>query len=212
MGPTGASGLTGPTGPTGITGATGSTGPTGPIGPTGPTGFTGLTGATGSTGPTGATGATGPTGPTGSTPTIQGNYASSYTLNLNQILTIPGVFEAIPFINDLMLANWSHTVGSTDFTCNQTGVYYITYTAHMNSGGVPNFVQPVLRATLNGVEIQGSQLSQSQPTLFNSYMQSLSLSTSIMANITSGQILKIEFTANGSVHLQDAFISIVQIN
>jgi hypothetical protein len=220
-GPTGPTGLTGATGPTGSTGAigasgttgsTGLTGATGPTGPIGPTGAAGTTGAAGVTGVIGVTGVTGPTGPTGSTPAIQANYVSSYSLNINLTLFTPGVFQTIPFSNNLELASWSHTAGSTDFTCNQTGVYYVTYAGQVNAGTTFNYLQPIFRATLGGLEIQGSQISQSQPMLLNDYMQDLSMSTSFMANITSGQILNIEFTANGQVHLQDAFISIVQIN
>jgi Collagen triple helix repeat (20 copies)/Head domain of trimeric autotransporter adhesin/Chaperone of endosialidase len=72
-GPQGPIGLTGPQGPIGLTGPQGLLGLTGAIGPQGPIGFTGpqgpigLTGAQGLLGLTGAIGPQGPTGPTGAT-------------------------------------------------------------------------------------------------------------------------------------------------
>jgi hypothetical protein len=150
-GQTGAIGLTAPTGFTGFTGAQGArgglgdTGFTGFTGPTGNTGFTGLAGAagaagaqgatsnTGFTGFTGFTGATGNTGPVGqSIATLAYAYIIyGGTTSVTGGSTVnPSLAAAIPFGNNQVLNNVTHTVGSTDIQVLNAGIYEVGFIVH----------------------------------------------------------------------------------
>lgn len=172
-GPTGSTGITGATGNTGSTGATGNTGNTGATGSTGPTGNTGNTGVTGSTGPTGPccsgptgptgnTGATGRTGATGATGPTGGNlsdhnYIFAYSTT-PQPIQVPNTFQTVEINVDAQLDGWTHANATAPYICSQTGLYLVEYDpilAQDNTGsGVYN---ASVRATLNGIEIPGSQ-------------------------------------------------------
>lgn len=171
VGPTGPTGSTGPTGNTGNAGATGTTGNTGPTGPTGTTGATGATGNTGNTGAigntgptgntgnigaTGNTGSTGATGPTGGNLSDQ-NYIFAYS-TVPQPIQVQNTFQTVEINIDAEINGWTHASATAPYICAQTGLYLIEYDpilAQDNTGsGVYN---AAVRATLNGVEIPGSQ-------------------------------------------------------
>jgi hypothetical protein len=102
VGPQGLIGPTGPIGPQGIQGLTGATGPQGIQGPSGPQGIQGLTGPqgiqglTGATGPQGIQGITGPSGPqgiqglNGTSFIYKGEYSSSISYNVNDVVYYNG--------------------------------------------------------------------------------------------------------------------------
>lgn len=194
-GGTGGTGSTGPccTGPTGFTGPTGYTGQTGPTGFTGPTGSTGVTGATGSAGITGSTGPTGTTGPTGLSYTDT-HYVYSYdTTNQNPSLlgVLIGTFIPITFNTDVSIQGWTHTPGTSDFTCNQTGKYLVQYNAIISKGG--GVATATIHALFNGSEVAGSQhvasASSGNPS---------GLSNSFILNATTGQVLRLELAGNNT--------------
>ncbi len=132
-------------------GATGPTGPTGPSGgPTGPTGPTGV----------GVAGPTGPTGPTGPSPT-SADYAFAYDTT-QQTPTTAFVFQLITFSNNGPLNGWTHTAGTATFTCATTGTYQVGYEATVTSTSVLDNMSII--ASLNGVEIAGSQAGIGEPS------------------------------------------------
>lgn len=212
-GPIGLTGLTGPTGPTGSTGFTGSTGPIGPTGPTGiglpgatgptgPTGLTGLTGPTGPTGPTGA-GATGPTGPTGPMGPLGDNFIFAYDTTTQGPVAVAGTFQDVSYSANGQINGWSHTVGTSTFTCNQTGKYLVVYRAEGNHTATGNASVTIsLRATLNGVEITGSQ-SALTTRVNASSTETLPITNSFILDAASGNTLKIQFTSTSTATTLD---------
>ena len=116
----------------------GVTGPTWATGPTGPTGPTGATGDIGPTGPTGPTGATGDIGPTGATGAASDNYLFSYDTTSQSLST---TFQSISLLNGAISApanalpisnGWTQNTAGTQFTCNKTGIYKISYMVGIN--------------------------------------------------------------------------------
>lgn len=144
----------GPTGPTGPRGHRGRTGPTGPTGPTGATGPAAV-GGTGITGPTGATGAggTGPTGPTGPTAAL-GNYISAWLQGTTDV----ALWDDVDFPVTGVFDGWTRP-NAQEFECAQDGIYLVVYKIGMAlTFSSEDPIGPAsVRATLNNVEIAGSQ-------------------------------------------------------
>jgi hypothetical protein len=92
------------------------------------------------------------------------------------------------------LSGWTHSTSSNtqNFTCNQTGVYQVTY-----SGQVSNTSSTVrelaIRAVLDGTEIAGSANSIECSSNANT-----ALSNTFLVSITSGQVLKLQMTGSNT--------------
>jgi hypothetical protein len=187
-GATGSTGATGPTGATGLTGAVGATGSTGLIGPTGSTGATGITGAIG------ATGATGPTGPIGATSPAFGIYPDNYLFaysTATQQVAVANTFQSLTYSTNGAINGWSHTAGSSTFTCNTTGKYLVVYTV---VGGRTNAstISLTFRLTQNSTEVSGSSIfitSEAGPTT-----ERCPGATSFALSCTEGDVLNVQMS------------------
>ncbi|GMU19495.1 MAG: hypothetical protein AMXMBFR12_06870 [Candidatus Babeliales bacterium] len=184
----GSTGATGSTGPNGITGNTGSTGQTGSTGTTGSTGNTGSTGPNGNTGSTGSTGSTGATGPCCNSD----NYVFSYDTDKQPVSNV-GTFQPLTFSDNGEINGWTHTAGSANFICNQTGTYLVEYDiiAFKTSGTNPTIS---IRGEINGVEVSGSQASIGLP----STKVAFEVTRAFIIDINNGQIFRLTFTGSST--------------
>lgn len=204
MGDTGATGATGPTGDTGATGNTGATGATGATGNIGSTGATGNTGATGATGARGNTGATGPVGATGATgAVVSTDFFSAYntTTQVNTTTT----FQSITFdTNAVTTGAWSHTAGTSTFTCNVAGTYLIIFNAGaylcFDVGAADSAI--LFQGVLNGTTILGSLSSL---TFFVGNADYSRFVSQFIVQVSAGQVFEMQFACYNS--LVRAFIS-----
>lgn len=166
-------------------------------GTTGTTGVSGTTGTTGTTGTIGTTGTTGEQGVTGTTGTdVTGlNYSFAYDTTTQ---TLSGSFADVTFNNNGPLNGWSHTAGTASFTCNQTGLYEISYMGTIvTTSNTANFGAS-MHLVLNGTEIPGSQTANSLGlsstlglTTINS-SSNLNLINSVLVNVNSSDVIKLQ--------------------
>ncbi len=203
-GTTGATGATGTTGTTGATGVTGTTGTTGTTGATGATGRTGATGATGATGPTGNTGATGPAGATGATgAVVSTDFFSAFDTTTQKNITT--TFQSVTFdTNAVTTGAWSHTAGTSTFTCNTAGTYLIIFNAGaymcFDVGAANSAI--LFQGVLNGTTITGSLSSL---TFFVGNADYSRFVSQFIVQVSAGQVFEMQFACYNS--LVRAFIS-----
>lgn len=157
-GATGQTGITGLTGINGLLGARGALGATGQTGPTGLTGITGFTGFTGNRGAQGATGAanivtgttgfTGPQGaqgPAGLSPS-QITFAYIYTTG-SDLINATAPTNVVPFASNGDLTGVVHTLGDSQITVVNPGIYEITFiTSTIEASQFNLFVNGVAQA------------------------------------------------------------------
>lgn len=173
MGPVGVSGGPGATGVTGATGAPGAEGATGITGPTGTTGATGLIGVTGQTGSTGATGAAGsvggrgPTGPTGPTgpqgPLGLYTFLSAAGMYITQNMSVTYTLNPSPIqftATQVPSANFTHP-NNTDFVCQTTGKYRMSYYLDINASAQSFFVGPSVNGIIDPAFVKPFDLNPS---------------------------------------------------
>lgn len=156
--------------------------------------MSGTTGATGATGTTGATGLTGVTGPTG-TAQFSDLYVFSYSTG-TYITSTTGTFQTVPFDVNEQISGWTHNAGTDSFTCTTDGVYGVIYRiqASSNTGTNGYHLSLAGRATLNDVEIEGTQMFIS--TIQSStIIKNFPMSTAFIIGCSIGDVLKIEFTS-----------------
>ena len=122
--------------------------------------------------------------------TTAANYVFAYDTTA-QMVGVLGTFQDVTFSANGQLNGWTHTAGTAAFTCGQSGLYLIEYTAEVYPFG--GGVTASLIASLNGTEITGSQSSVSSITTVQA-----PLSKSFLVSVNSGDALKIQFTATGS--------------
>jgi hypothetical protein len=124
------------------------------------------------------------------------NFLFSYATTTQTVVT-SNTFQDVTFDTSPQIDGWVHLAGTGSFTCPQTGVYLIQYSAEVLAGSAnPNTTS--LRGLLNGVEIAGSQASV-LPANANLIAP---MSKSFVAGMTAGDILKIQFTgSNASAQL-----------
>lgn len=156
------------------------------------------TGPVGATGATGTTGATGAAGATGATVTMDNSYFFSYDTTSQAPTT---VFTNVTFnTNGANDGNWSHPIGSSDFTALNAGVYLVDallfykeapLTPVGANGNISSHV------TVNNVEVAGSQSTLrmfdpgtgSGSTHLNLYN---TMGRSIIITIQVGDILRVQ--------------------
>lgn len=157
--------------------------PQGDPGSQGPQGLPGIAGAAGIAGVTGAQGIPGIPGGPGQ---AFNNFVFSYSTVSNETTAI-NVFADITFDVDGQLLGWSRP-SFTSFLANETGTYLIEYAGTVVSTNTSS-ANVVLRATLNGSEILGSQIGVE---VIGS--QGRTIAKSIIANVTAGDVLTLQFT------------------
>jgi hypothetical protein len=150
----------------------GATGPAGPAGADGLNGLPGADGAVGATGPAGATGATGDTGPAGGI----SQYAYIYNSGAEFIApSAPLLFDT----NGPMSSGIIHVAGTSAVTLAESGTYKISYWM----SGSPTIPTPSLALTLNGIQVPGTQFTESTT--------GASVNGEAMITATAGDVLNV---------------------
>lgn len=120
------------------------------------------------------------------------NYLYSYS-TITQTVAVAGTFKDITNNIDAAINGWTHTLNTATFTNAQTGLYLITYNAEaMTTTTASSIVS--LRATLNGTEISGSATAANA----NTANLVVSVSKTFLINITSGAVLRFQFTGSST--------------
>ena len=189
-GPTGDAGPAGPTGDAGPAGPTGDAGPAGPTGDAGPAGPTGDAGPAGPAGPTGDVGPAGPTGdvgPTGSASPELGSDLFAFS-TVSQSIEDPTLWQTITFSNVPFNQGWT-TVGTpiSSFIAHVAGTYMILISSEVQAIGGSNEV--MLRGTLNGVEIPGSQIYSDIQSSASTQL----ISRQFMVTVAVGDVFESQF-------------------
>ena len=149
----------------------------------------GATGATGPTGATGATGSTGPTGPTGATGLSITNANYTWAIKTDtQTISSANTFENIIFTATPTINGWIYISGV--FTCNQTGLYLVSYTVEMSSTGGSRIAS--VRGAINGTEIIGSATTEN----FQSSSINQIWTNFFIMSIVSGQTFNLQFAGS----------------
>jgi hypothetical protein len=117
-----------------------------------------------------------------------GNYVFAYSQAL-QIVTSPATFQDANFSNDAQTSGWTHTLGASQYTCAQTGLYLVQYTAQANIADSMSF-----RGALNSTEIPGSEAYANSV----SFGTTVVISKTFLASVISGSFLTIQYTGNSS--------------
>ena len=112
------------------------------------------------------------------------NYLFAYDTT-TQGLGAANTFQDASFDTNALIDGWTHTTSTASFTCNQTGLYRISYTAQCAGSGM-SFV-----ALVDGSQVAGSQSSHLLGSSNSSFRQITT--KEFLANITAGQILKIQY-------------------
>jgi len=121
-----------------------------------------------------------------------GNYVFAYS-TVQQSVT-PSIFENATFNNDAQLNGWTHTLGSSQYLCTQTGLYLVQYTAQASIADSMSMC-----ATVNLIEVPGSQAYASSVNFGTAVV----ITKSFLASVNSGSVLSIQFAGNsGSDFLQ----------
>ena len=212
QGPEGPIGATGPQGPQGETGATGAQGPTGSAGTDGlacwdldgngscdllteDNDFSGDCDASDCQGDQGPQGLQGPQGPAGAD-VNNANYVFAYDTTTQTVATA-NTFQDVTFNTNGQINGWNHTASTANFTCNQSGLYLVAYTATLQRTSTTG-TRGELRALLNGIEVAGSSVGVSLGT----NTLPVCVARSMIVNATSGQLLRIQVTgASNTVQL-----------
>jgi len=111
---------------------------------------------------------------------------------LPQPIVTASVWQSINYASTPYLNGWTHPT-STTFVCHATGIYLFIISASYSATGGSR--QIMLRATINGVEIVGSQVFVD---IQSSSIIAL-ISRNFMAAINAGDSVVIEFDGNSTV-------------
>jgi len=118
------------------------------------------------------------------------NYVYAYDTTV-QALTTKGTFKSVTFANTPQLNGWTYSAGN--FTAPATGLYMVTAIISINNNTANTTMAGQLRATFNGVEVAGSNVTQA---LRDTASHLSNVQTSFIVSATAGQNLAIQFTAN----------------
>jgi hypothetical protein len=120
------------------------------------------------------------------------NYLYSYDTT-TQATTTANTFQDVTFNFNSVTNGWTHTTGTANFTCNQTGLYLVQYTVEEGLS-LSATVTESTRLVVNGTEVAGSAESV---TLNNSTLI-MSCSKSCLISIAATDVLKLQFTASST--------------
>jgi hypothetical protein len=127
-----------------------------------------------------------------------GNYVFAYS-TVPQFVS-PSIFQNVTFTTTAQINGWV-AAGSSQFICNQAGLYLIHYTAEAH------FTDSMsMRGTLNSAEILGSQAYSSSSGLAMTTV----ISQNFIVSASVGNILAIQYTGNnGSDELEGGGTGVV---
>jgi hypothetical protein len=117
-----------------------------------------------------------------------GNYVFAYNQG-PQPVTTPTTFQDAVFSSDAQTNGWTHSPGSSQYVCAQTGLYLVQYTAQAFIADSMS-----MRGALNSIEIPGSQAYASAINFGTAVV----ISKSFLASVNSGNFLTIQYTGNSS--------------
>lgn len=121
-----------------------------------------------------------------------GNYIFSYS-TLTRSPTSNNSWTDIQFNNDPILNGWTHSTSSNsqNFTCNQAGIYLVSFAAL--GATTSNGVEVGIRALLDGADVAASyqsiNLQSNQPTQINN---------TFLISVTASQVIKFQMNANST--------------
>ena len=127
---------------------------------------------------------TSPGGVTGS------NYIYSYDTT-TQLVSLINTYQNITFSTNVLVNGWTHTPGTADFVCNQTGIYNIFVLAVFVKG--TGNADLTTRITNNNVEVTGSVWPFH---LHTSATDHVSGTTQTLCTINSGDIIRVQMAAD----------------
>jgi hypothetical protein len=105
-------------------------------------------------------------------------------------VTTANTFQPVNFSTNALRDGWAHTAGTSNFTCNLSGIYSCSLWANCNTTAITNTCSII--ATVAGVEVAGSQAMTEQP----STNIDRALGRSFLISITAGQVLQFQFTSS----------------
>lgn len=192
-------GFRGPVGPGGPRGTMGPRGMQGGPGNRGPQGISGPAGPRGPTGNVGPVGPVGPAGPAGSP--LASFYATS------SISQVPVDFTRQTLqLDTVSVANPIFTLTSGELTTTATGLYQIGYYVEFQAHELQFARRGVLTALVEmdaGLGFLEVPASQSSNSVENGNVTSMSLSKTMLLNISAGSTIRIGFERfNGSIPCQ----------
>ena len=118
------------------------------------------------------------------------NYVFAYDTTTQTVQTA-NTFQDITFDTNGQLNGWTHTASSADFTCGVSGLYLVSWNAmHVKTTSQSTVAE--IRALFNGTEVAGSQSASTVTS------DSKEMSSTFIINATSGQILKLQLTADST--------------
>jgi len=135
----------------------------------------------------------------------------------SQAIPTPGTFTTVRFLNGagappaaaMPVSNgWTQNTAGTQFTCNQTGIYLISYelVLQISAGLLLSNVTVTSRATTGAspVEIPGTQTHSSFSSIALGGTQASSNGCTFLLSATVGQIIGIQATGSSATSSVDA--------
>lgn len=120
------------------------------------------------------------------------NYTSAYNTTTQTVATAR-TFQAITFSNNGLINGWTHTPGTANFTCADTGQYLVTYSyVAETTGGGGGGTTFEIRGVFNGAEVAGSQAGNdigNNNVLYRG-------GNSFILNATAAQVLALQMTSS----------------
>jgi len=125
--------------------------------------------------------------PTASPALSSANYIHAYDTTV-QTIAVASTPQDVTFDTNHKINGWTHTLGTANFTCGQTGTYLINYAYFVQkTGGGPAISE--LKLFVNGVEEVGAHTSIDIITT----NIITNVSNNALIEISSGQLLKFVF-------------------
>ena len=130
------------------------------------------------------------------------NYVFSYSTTTQAVAT-PGTFQDVTLSTDAQISGWTHTAGTASFTNTQGGLYLLQYRGEVQFNEANSADTVTLRAVLGSTEIPGSQSATygNKNALAAADNLVVSLSTSFIASINAGDVLKFQLTGTDATSL-----------
>lgn len=136
-------------------------------------------------------------GLTNTSSATQTGYYFAYD-NTVQTLATVNTFQTITFAAVPIGNGWTLASGKL-FTVNQTGLYHIEYQVNVQTIQSSSGMSAILRVVNNGASITGSESVVSFPA---NYLDGISVATkSFLVQLSAGNVLQLQFTANNSTDL-----------
>lgn len=123
----------------------------------------------------------------------QKGYVFSYDTT-TQTVSIANTFQDITLNTNAQLVGWTHIAGKPIFNCVRSGLYQVTYNVVSERTSGSGTISASVRATLNSIEIPGSQLSYD----FVTNSQTISPSKTFIASFNAGDSLKFQYSAGST--------------